>query len=273
MKKNPRPTYSFFALSSKDRSAKLKEIVQKFKDEPQTRRKLAQRLAQAEHLKSLRIVPAQRGSPSLMEEMTLGTRVDFDDDWWRVVLVTKRGTVEIWNGERFASHDVKRSSRVFRESMTLKTWPRGTLGKSNPWKDPYICDAGLVLIKWSEEHQQYYFFLPHRENKDIGTTWWFPPRYQKSERGDEWKHTRYASKSVPWVAGPVVRKKRKVNLKLTKDEKTLLYVGGMANLTKVIISIRERYAKNLEDGTVTAIAVKDFAEQEMELLTETTKRF
>ena len=202
-----------------------------------------------------------------MEEMTLDTGVSLDDGWLRVVLITKRGSIEIWNGERFASHDVKRTSRVFRDCMTLKTWPLGTLGKSNPWKDPYICDAGLVQITWSEEHQQYTFFLPHHENKEIGTTWWFPPRYLKSERGTEWKHTRYTSKTVPWVASPVRHRKRTTSIKLTRNERKDLCVGGMANLTKVIIGLHKRYKTEIEERTVTTFALKEHAEQEMKLLT------
>lgn len=139
-------------------------------------------------------------SSSMLEDFHLGEGIQLDDGWLRLAITDKWGNLEIFNGTRYADDVLGRYCKEFNATKSSTSWPRGTLPKSNPWKDPFTTRAALVKVEWQVEEGQYRII--YNEGPGVTSTFWFPSRFRNSTRGTDWLKVRHVSPTVPWVQRP-----------------------------------------------------------------------
>jgi len=163
-----------------------------------------------------------------------GERVnDLKDGWCRIFALNKFGVLMFYGGTRIEEEWLGRISSDARGLKDTTKWPRGSLPKGNPWKNPHLIEVQVLKPSWHEEHQQFSVSFKynlggfHRPRKlppgdprrrtertnVLTTTWWFKDEFVKDPSGKELLIPRKQSKGVPWQRGGTVIRHHKEKLR------------------------------------------------------------
>lgn len=132
---------------------------------------------------------------SFVDNFTNNEDFTFDDGWYRLVVRTRNGGLEIFNGERYETPELPDFTKVGREIQRMCKWPKARPGgkKKNPWRQTWVTDVAIVLVQWVEESAQYCIEVN-------GVTFWFPESFQMSNLGTEWFKVRHYAQGHPWAS-------------------------------------------------------------------------
>jgi hypothetical protein len=86
-------------------------------------------------------------SEDVWEHLYMMEGLMLDDGWFRLVVQTKWGDLEILTGQRFEENWLSGYSKEVRKTKGMTKWPEGSLPRSNPWKDPFTIRAGIVKVR------------------------------------------------------------------------------------------------------------------------------
>jgi len=198
------PIYLFFDQDDEVKRRKLADAAHRLRRGDIDRKKASAMGLLREKIKRARFIPQHRGSSDLLNEIFESEGVKLDDGYLRLVLVNKWGYLEIWNGERFASHHYGHLSPTARMSKEMIRLKAGT--ETFPWKNPWYHEAVITRVEWVEDLKFYKVFIPIKgvtqktaERRGLGVTHYFLPRYEEARLGKEWKQprARYSSTIVP----------------------------------------------------------------------------
>lgn len=196
--RKPREVFFFFDLPEEQRNKALASAAKKLRTIDKDLRAKVDRI-NAEDARERRPRKAHFGAPDLMSRDLIEFEggIDLDDGYYRLVVKTKLGALEIFNGQRFETPSLEFVSKQAHLTRQMTEWPTykvrngkgGTKRKLIHWKAAGTAEVALVLIRENKD-RTFYLDWPSSQNGVPDTRWSFVRRFSPSARGDDWMMVR-----------------------------------------------------------------------------------